>query len=381
MLDAAFVYARADESHARRLGAYLSSNCRVRIDYSLVAGPQLPILEAVGRALGSDAGIVLISPESVPAALDREDWEPLVRDHAGVTGSRAAYVILGETQYPKVLLRGRSFDPGDERGLKRWLLRIGPLGARPHHVPPGEAAGESGEIDALRALVADRPGTASVTPALARALIEAVHDEFQGVVWVDARGATLAGVAGELGSLFGMRLTGEMPSNLEALRSTLNQYRCLMALEGAEPNVRAEFDRPGLSSLLLVRGQPLPSPTLESAGALLRAVAGWVNGSPQPPTGQVRRALAWLLKPAGDWLLACELTRASLSYLRIHDRPAEAFELVNRMMDESIQRQDPAVAREFGRERAWILEGWGRPSETMHPFAAAPEPAVQLALW
>jgi hypothetical protein len=60
---------------------------------------------------------------------------------------------------------------------------------------------------------------------------------------------------------------------------------------------------------------------------------------------------------------------------------AEAFELAELLVNQAIRIQDPQAVVEFGRERGWILESWGRQPDRVHPFAAAPDPAVQLALW
>ncbi len=386
MLELAMVYAAPDADLVRRLGSYLERNCRVRIDYSLVVAPHQSVVEVLGCALGAAAVILFVSPHSVPRPLKREEWEPLMGEAGGEQEAPTAYVTVAPAPFPKVLLRMNAFDPSDEtlcaRALKRWILNLKPPAARPFIVRAGTAAASSAEIEALWRSAADQPGAVDTSAAVARAFIRAAKQDFQGVLWIDARGATMACAAGDLGAQLSFRLAGELPDNLADLRTLLNQYRCLVVIEQASPAVRAELSDLGLSSVLFVPSEELGSPTLEEARAQLQAIAGWIRNPQQvPPSGQMRHTMEWLLDDPQNWTLACDFARASLGYYRFHDRLAEAFELAEVLVNQAIHIQDPQAAVEFGRERGWILESWGRRPDNVHPFAAAPEPAVQLALW
>lgn len=382
MLEVSLVYAAADAALAHSLGQYIETNCRVRIDGSLVVTPNLPLLEAAGRALGSDAAIIFVSPHSVPGPLERDDWEPLLVDYVRDNNAQLAYIDVAPAPFPKVLLRTRSFAPSDLRGVKRWILGIRPPLARPSVVPPGEAFASAAEIEALRVAVADRPENTTVTAPVARAFIDQVHAEFHGIVWVDAVGASTACASGELGAQLGLRLPGELQANLESIRTLLNEYRCLIVLEGAAGEVAEEFLDTGLSSVLVVNSAQPDEPTVDAARAMLSAIAGWVgNPAGVPPSGRVRHTLEWLLADPERWDLACETGRAMAGFLRFQDRLAEAFEVLELVLSHAIRIRDARIANEFGRDRGWILESWGRKVRAVHPFAPAEEEAVQLALW
>ena len=386
MLELAMVYAAPDADLVRRLGAYLELNCRARIDYSLIVAPNQSLVEVLDCALGAGAVIFFVSPHSVARQLKRDEWEPLVGEAGGAQGASIAYVTVAPAPFPKVLLRTNVFDPSDEtlcaRALKRWVLNLTTPAARPFTVSAGTANASSAEIEALWHSTADQPGAVDTSAAVARAFIKAAHQDFQGVLWIDARGATVACAAGDLGAQLGLRLGGQLPEDLSKLRTLLTQYRCLVVIEQASPAVRAELSELGSSSVLFVPAEELCRPAMEGARAQLQLIAGWTRNPEQvPPSGQMRHTIEWLLDDPQNWTLACEFGRASLGYCRFHDRLAEAFELAELLVNQAIRIQDLQAAVEFGRERGWILESWGRPPESVHPFAAAPEPAIQLALW
>jgi hypothetical protein len=122
--------------------------------------------------------------------------------------------------------------------------------------------------------------------------------------------------------------------------------------------------------------------TLETARAHLQRLSTWIgNPAAAPRSGEIWSAIEWLTADPGRWDLSRPFASAALAWYKFHERFAEAFELADLLAEQALKLQDRGALTEFGRERAWILEGWGRPPEAVYPFAAPPEPGVQLALW
>jgi len=80
----------------------------------------------------------------------------------------------------------------------------------------------------------------------------------------------------------------------------------------------------------------------------------------------LQHALGWALDASGDpanWELACKLARRAVAWARVHDRLAEAFEILQDWSRAAEQRGDHRVLEDCAWEQIWILEHWGRSSE------------------
>lgn len=384
MAQISLVFAGPDVRTAQEIAGYLERNCSVQIENLVVTGRE-PLLNMLARALSSDFAIVLLSPDSVPQKLERAEWEPLLVTEAQERSTEIGYLRLAETPFPKVLLRHNLFDPAAGmteclRAIKRWILKPA-TGQHPYCVPDGpKTAASAPAIDPLWAL-ADEPTSATVTDAAAaRGFAERAHADFEGVFWIRAAGATLAGVAGELAAQLGMRLAGELESNLDSIRRLFERHRSLVVMEGAAPGVQSELRILGRASVLFVAA-PVPAVSLELVRSRLHSLAIWVNnraGAPHP--GEINSGLEWLLEVPEHWRLARELGRAALAFYLFQDRCAEALEITERLMEGAARRNDSETGGEFARERDWILASWGQPGYAPAP-PASPPPGVQLALW
>jgi hypothetical protein len=381
MLQVSMVHAEPDAALAQDFGSYLERNCLVQTEYQLVTDGR-PLMDVVPRALACDVLILFVSPHSVPRRLDRSQWEPLFIETAHEHGTHIGYVHIAECPFPKVLLRNNTFDSG--RALKRWIFDLRPATERPDFVPDRPVAEVAGEpMESLWQSIADRPGTATMASRdLAHAFASQSRADFQGVFWVECRGATVACAAGDLGAQLGLVLDGEIAVNLARIRDLCNRYRCLVILAGATAEVANALGALGRTSVLLTGDPPASSLSVEIAKEHFEALSTWVkNANRVPPSGQIHETVQWLAGPQQDWTLACQFSRAAIAYYKFHQRFAEAYELAEMMTKHAIQRRDREAANEFGEERGWILEGWGLPAEAVHPFAMEREPAVQLGLW
>jgi hypothetical protein len=380
MFEVSMVYAGPDADLARTYGAYLERNCLVHVDYSTLITPERSLLDVIGRALSADVLILFVSPHLVPQPLDRNEWERLLAE-AAERKTRIAKIVVAESSFPKLLLKSHVFD--STRALKRWIFGLDLPAERPDLVPDRQPAAVSpAELTPLWEALADGPETARVPGGLAHAFALGARAEFEALFWVDCRGATPAGAAGELGAQLGLRLPYELRENLENIERALNSRRCLAVLEGAAPDVTGSLCMPGRTSWILADAPAPQTVTRDLARSRLAALTSWVtDANPVPGAGEARLMLEWLISEPQHWMLACQFARAVIAYYKFRERFAEVFEVLERMCPEAIRRRDREAAAEFGQERAWILEGWGRTPEAVRPFVSAPAPAEQLALW
>jgi len=80
----------------------------------------------------------------------------------------------------------------------------------------------------------------------------------------------------------------------------------------------------------------------------------------------LQHALGWALDASGEpanWELACKLARRAVAWARVHDRLAEAFEILQDWARAAEQRGDHRVLEDCAWEQIWILEHWGRSGE------------------
>lgn len=377
MFQVSLVYAEPDAALAQAFGDYLERNCLVRIDSAARITDASPLLEVVERALGSDVLILFLSPHAVPRRLERAEWEPLFNE-ALEGRTRFAYVTLAECPFPKVLLRNNVFDSA--AAVKRWIFSLDPPAERPNTVPARALV--DCDVKPLWEALADRPGTAHAASDMAHTFAVKADAEFEGIFWVECRGATVAGVAGEIGAQLGLRLPDDVQRNLEQIGRVLNSRRCLVVLEGAAPEVAAEVCIEDRTSWLLADAPAPAAVTVTSAEGQLAALSSWVTaGREVPHSGEIRTTLEGLTGRPEHWITTCQFARAAIAYYKFHERFAEAFESVEMVLQAAVRVQDREAAIEFARERGWILEGWGRREDSGQSFGAAAEAPVQLALW
>jgi hypothetical protein len=80
----------------------------------------------------------------------------------------------------------------------------------------------------------------------------------------------------------------------------------------------------------------------------------------------LQHALVWALDASRDsanWELACKLARRAVGWARVHDRLAEAFEILQDWSRAAEQRGDRRVLEDCAWEQIWILEHWDRSGE------------------
>jgi hypothetical protein len=197
--------------------------------------------------------------------------------------------------------------------------------------------------------------------ALAFEFVHAYREDFDEVFRLKSGGRTLAALSGDLAAQLGMRLEGDVQSNLERLRAFCSGRRFLMLLDGVH--------------------EPAPHPLIFGGrcSTLIATEAGPDAGS--DPLRLVQTALA-RFNPAAGWAGMCSLARQGRRLAREQGRIAECFELMQQWYAAAELEDDRAVLNEAAREMVWILEGWGRTEEAERlEYQRTAEFEEQMRLW
>src|SRR5687768_16316176 len=101
--EVSLVFAAVDREVAREIAHRLEQAAQARVWLEEVSGP---VNETWDRGMGSAGVLLLLSPESVPAKLDREEWAELLA-HAG--SPPVARVLVRDCRYPPLLERNSFF--------------------------------------------------------------------------------------------------------------------------------------------------------------------------------------------------------------------------------------------------------------------------------
>ena len=335
-------YAPEDGTLAAALAAFLERGADVRV--FLDEGCMQPgedLAAKARQARMADIALVLFSRASLPPRWPRAQWEDALQKEPAEEGVRIGFVKCDDCVPPKVLapqfaVAGRALD--GLRRLKRWI-RTGTVPTPQTACPP--------DIEVLGIAIADRPGAETIaSAALASGFADAFRDDFDAVLRLECGDRTLAALAGDLAGQLGLRLEGDLDSNLARLGDFCAARRFLFVLEDA----RTPPDR-----RLLFGGR---SSTLLSSEAVRDAVA------PAESLRAIQHAFTHA-GPAADWTTLCRLARIGRRLTRDAGRMAECYELMQqwRTAAQALDDWDWDVLNEATREMVWVLEGWGRTEE------------------
>jgi hypothetical protein len=290
----------------------------------------------------ADLILVLFSRRSLPSPWPRTKWEDALQKEPAEENVRIGFVTCDDCSPPRILVP--RFDLAGLpllwlRRLKRWVRTgavMDPDVRRPEFAP---------QLEALGAAIADRPGTSTVEdPALALEFARVFRQDFDAVVRLECGGRSVTALAGDLAVQLGLRLDGDLPSNLARLRDHCSSRRFLLWLEGASTQEASQL-APGQGSSTLISTQ-------------LRREA--------PSEDESLRAIQYIFshpEMARDWAEVCRLAHRALRLAAEQGRVAESFELLQQWHALAEARQDRKVLEESARAMVWILEGWDRLEE------------------
>jgi len=353
-------YAAADLELARELSGFLERGAPVDVFFNdgEIRGRQT-LLSKAAEGLQADLILVLLSPDSVPERWILDQWKPALWEISEQARVSVACLLACDCRFPELLRRRNFFDLTKNRlegfrALKQWVLKKQPPPQELFFAPaplPGFAGGDP-ELDQLRQSLSDTPGhvvlRSEASGALAREFAGRHREDFQGLFWICCGSHTPARLAGDLAAELGLRLEGQTQDNLKALRRFCAERRCLIVLEGAEPETVGGLIPGGMASVLITTGAP-EDPTEAAADP----------GATQ--LGRLYDAIHEAL--SNDWMLACRLGNRMASLARDHGRLAEADELLDLLIRAAEQRGDRRALADFAWERSWILERWDRLEE------------------
>ncbi len=362
-------YAAADRELAAGIAAFLERGADVRVfleEGEMQPGEDLAAKAREGRI--ADVVLVLFSRSGMPSRWPRAQWEgPLVTEPAA-EGVRIGFVRCDDCVPPRVLAPLFECEGLNLRGLrklKRWVRDRAATYMPPdlrHPDIDNPDLGNAADLEILGIAIADRPGTETVASAeLAFEFVHAYREDFDEVFRLESAGRTLAALAGDLSAQLGMRLEGDLQSNLERLRGLCSERRFLLLLDG-------------------ISGPP-PHPLMFGGrcSVLIATEAGPEIGS--DPLRLAQQALA-RVDPAAGWAEICSLARQGRRLAHEQGRIAECFEMMQQWHAAAESEDDRAVLSESAREMVWILEGWGRTEEAERlEYHRATEFDEQMRLW
>ncbi len=325
----ALCYAPADFPTAQRIAAFIERGADVHVNLeggALAAGEDLA--EKVRQAMGSEMAAVLFSRDSLPPRWPRAQWEDALVREPAESGVRIAFIRCGECSPPRVLTP--MFDANRLRPIKRW--------ARGHNPLPERAAAHDAEIELLGIALADRPGAEATDEATAQRFLLAFEQDFDAIAELECGERTVTAVAGELAAQLGLRLEGDIESNLDRLHEFCRARRLLIALKDPREHTHLA--------------------ALEFGG---RASTLRISASVEEPRDESLRGIQWALRQPADWGEYCRLARAGRRLTRDAGRIAECHEMMTQWHAAAEAREDRKALDESARELVWILEAWGRP--------------------
>ena len=336
-------YAAADRETATQIASFLENGAGVRV--LLAEGEIKPgedLVQKAREARMADIVLVLFSPNSLPSPWPRYKWEGALQTEPIAEEVRIAFLKLDDCSPPRVLTP--QFDLTGLpvpmlRRVKRWV-RAGTWGE-----PAVHNRDLTEKVEALGVAIADRPGTATIGgPALALEFARVFREDFDDVIRLECGGRSMAALAGDLAAQLGLRLEGDLESNLARLGSHCSARRYLLWLEGASAD---EADRlaPGRGSSTLISTERRPE---------------------APPDDGSLRDIQHIFEHPGmvdDWAELCRLARQGLRLAGEQGRLAESFELLGKWHALAETNGDRRILEESAREMVWILEGWDRLEE------------------
>jgi hypothetical protein len=339
-------FAESDRAAVERVAAFLERGADVRIfleDGLLHPGEDLAEKVREGRV--ADLILVFFSRSSLPPRWARAKWEaPLVTEPAA-EGVRIAFVHCDDCSPPRVL--APMFDIRRPREIKRWVRGSG----------PGETFSPefSGDVEVLGIAIADRPGR-ETTPHIdiANEFVRVFRNDFDAVVRLETGQRRLAAISGDLAWQLGLHLDGNLPENLERLRTFCESRRLLIVHEGGE----------------------VPELTFEGRTSTL------VCEEPGPPSADPLREIHATFDLSDDWAELCRAARQARRIARDHGRIAELYDLMQAWSAMAQARDDREAQEESMREIVWILEGWEMNEEARRiEFRRASEFDEQMPLF
>ncbi|MDR3703085.1 MAG: toll/interleukin-1 receptor domain-containing protein [Candidatus Sulfopaludibacter sp.] len=286
-------YAPEDRATAAALAEFLERGADVQVMRE--EGEMRPGEDLVSKARDArtaDVALVLFSRNSIPPRWPRAQWEDALVNEPREEGVRIAFVRCDDCNPPAVLQPRFELSGLRRAGLrevKRWLRARGAS-----WTPPEEPRDldHAGYLEDLGIALADRAGVSTAAGAgLAYEFAREYREDFDEIFRLECGGRSMAALAGDLATQLGLRLEGELDSNLTRLADFCGPRRFLFLLEEGG----ADFVFGGRCSTLLVEepGPPAQGEIRAAQSALAHADAAsdWDEICHQARTGRRLHAM------------------------------------------------------------------------------------------
>ena len=256
LIDVHLCHAPADLQIAELLAKRLD-RCAQAKSWLVPCGRNTPETLAATWDGGSSCAaiLLLLSQESLPERLPREEWEPLLTHVEQHARPPVASVLLGDCMYPRLLERSAFFrwSRGPEKTLRdigRWII------ARHAGAPAFVAAslpwfeGRERElhllwtslVDSSGFIVVANPDPGSGKTALAQQFAAAAAAHFRDTLWIGCRGRSRNSIRGEIASLLGC--------SFENVDHFIHEQRILIVLDDVDGPPGIEWSPEARGSVL-----------------------------------------------------------------------------------------------------------------------------------
>jgi hypothetical protein len=369
----------ADIEAARDIHSYLEANCpSIHLHETIVIPSPHEVLETVDFALSCDICLLLLSPDSIPRAWPRQQWEQVLVEQPRELGSSLGFVLVRPCGFPQVLQKAKFFDlsvdlKSGRRKLRRWLVEQMPLKLdRVDVLPPRPSVSDQGGMDAeLEDRVLDQPGICRDIPRETALNFAYAHSrDFEGVFWLDCRERERTGVIGDIGHTLGLKLLGPATENAAALREFCERPRCLFVFDALADKDREVAAFGGRASVIFTKLSEDPAPRL-TLTETLNLFARW-RTNPEECLRHLRDADRYLRSSPAD--SAKLLGTYTFNLLRDNERLAEAYEVVEILSKQAWEEGSDTDLRRWEWEKSWIRESWGKAASVPLRLGTTPEP-------
>lgn len=266
MLDVFLCHSPVDRERAIRIATRLESTAEARVLFEETTS--IPLSWEAG--LGSSAILLLLSPDAVPARINRQEWEPLLNHLAGNGPPPVACVLVRDCSFPRLLERRsffRSVEPALPllRQIECWAIAAHPervaAGLQPATLP--WFAGHQGKLEELWTALVDTCGVVSITgPAgsgktcLAQQFAHQAHKHFRDILWICCHNRSLASIASEVAWRLGVVLDGSVEGSCFQLAAHISSIRQLLIFDGVTCPIHPLLPSSGNASVIVTTRTP-----------------------------------------------------------------------------------------------------------------------------
>ena len=408
MLDVFVCCSPADREVALAIAGRLERGAEARVVLDENADRTVAARWDEGQACS--AILLILSPDSVPARLNRAEWEAMLEHATGYSDPPLACLVVRDCAYPRLLERKNFFRWEQEpkrvlRAIERWIVSLHTLPEQPAFVPARLPWFESRQpewdllwetlVDDARTAILFNSESASGKTCLAQEFARQADAHFRDVVWIACGDRGQDSILGDLARQLGAPLRGPAEEASASLAQVAAQHRLLVVFDdvvGSPP--LPPLDGGFASTLITTRSAGLTLPT--QAVAIAKETI--TPQALQLPASRVDLAL-WqamaVCRPQGFPLeLAASIAGIGIDEARtacrrlIDGRLVDAFDHAGKHMRLGAHSLAAACStadlepqrRRHAKELQTLFSGWAKEPGHCNGYVAEMESALRWAL-